>query len=539
MKLRIGTRGSDLALWQARHIASRLAPEAECELVILKTRGDIIDHVSLVEVEGKAFFTAELEEALVENEVDLAVHSHKDLPSEMRPELVIAAVPERAAQHERLLVRPNSYDPSGAFLPLSRGACIGTSSPRRAEQIRALRPDLKIEALRGNVPTRVKKLRDERYDAIVLASAGLDRLALDLSNLVDVALPLEWFVPAPAQGALAVQTRSSDRELIAFLAKKLHREEVRLAIAAERELLVRAGGGCNLPIGAAISGRAPFTAHVFLGPDHPTKGATARWAQATGSTPIAAAEAAYSKIIGIDPTHAGPLAGRTIALCGSTSGPSEFGERLELLGARVVYERAIEFEELETPELASKVESARAIVVTSRHAALRLSKLRAPARAFVAAVGRATAHELERAGWHVDLVGDSGGAELAKRLPLERGAEILFPCAEETLGEFEHAAEERGLAVDRVALYRTKAAKSLALSAADARVYFSPSAARAVRPLEVAKEPGSRFALGASTARELESFGARVDGTFQASHDGPNALVQLLARSFLTLEVTR
>lgn len=393
MKLRIGTRGSDLALRQARYIASRLAPEAECELVILQTKGDVIDRVSLVEVEGKAFFTAELEDALVEHRVDLAVHSHKDLPTEMRPELAIAAIPARAAAHERLLVRRASLFQDGAFLPLREGAIVGTSSPRRQEQLEALRPDLAIESLRGNVPTRVRKLREGRYDAIVLASAGLDRLALDLSDLADFALPIEWFVPAPAQGALAVQTRKSDADLIAFLRAKLHDDAVGRAVHAERELLSSAGGGCNLPLGAALSGAGPFVAHAFLGKDRPTGGMRARWARCAAETPERAAALVLAKLMHGESTAHGPFAERRVALCGSAETGVELAARLEALGATVVREIAIELVDLPTPDLArafANLDERDTVVFTSPHAAKRTRGfVRAKAR--VAAVGRATA----------------------------------------------------------------------------------------------------------------------------------------------------
>ena len=152
----LGTRGSDLALWQARHVAERLAGRAEVEIVVLQTRGDRIDDIPLTQVEGKSFFTAEIEQALLERSVDLAVHSHKDLPTEGPPGLVVAAVPARADAAELLLARPEAHDVEAPLLPLRRGVRVGTSSPRRAEQLLTLRPDLVVEPMRGNVPTRVR-----------------------------------------------------------------------------------------------------------------------------------------------------------------------------------------------------------------------------------------------------------------------------------------------------------------------------------------------------------------------------------------------
>ena len=272
MKVRIGTRGSDLALWQANHVAGRLrAAGAETEIIVLKTRGDLIDDVPLSKVEGKAFFTAEIERALLDETVDLAVHSHKDLATEGPEELAIVAIPERAATAERLLIAPAAHDPSAPFLPLVQGARVGTSAPRRAEQLKTLRPDIEVLDLRGNVPTRARRVSEGRYDAVVLAAAGLDRLELDTGDAVVVTLPEETFVPAPAQGALAIQARARDTELAALCREVLHEETTARAVEAERRTLTRAGGGCSLPLGAATEalpdGR--WLARIFLGAGHP------------------------------------------------------------------------------------------------------------------------------------------------------------------------------------------------------------------------------------------------------------------------------
>ena len=271
-KIRIGTRGSDLALWQAHHVAGRLQAAGHAsEIVILVTRGDRIDDVPLQTIEGKGFFTSELEQALLEERIDLAVHSHKDLPSAMTEGLVIAAVPARAASEERLLVAPDRHDPGGLFLPLVRGARVGTSAPRRTAQLAALRADLELLALRGNVPTRVRRLREGRYDAIVLAAAGLERLALDLGGLVVHTLPSDLVVPAPVQGALAVQTRARDQELRELCGRVLADPLAAATVAAERSLLVAMGGGCNLPLGVALrrESERSWRATAFLGAGHP------------------------------------------------------------------------------------------------------------------------------------------------------------------------------------------------------------------------------------------------------------------------------
>src|SRR5476651_923348 len=212
-KLIIGTRGSELALWQANFVKDRLAANnIEAELKIIKTQGDRILNLSFDKLEGKGFFTKELEEELLAGTIDLAVHSHKDLPTENPPGLMIAAVSEREDPSELLLILKDCVDVHQK-LSVKFGATVGTSSNRRKAQLLAYRPDFEIEELRGNVNTRIAKLRDEKYDAIMLAKAGVSRLGLDLSEFhIEVLTPNE-IVPAPAQGVLAIQVREADREI--------------------------------------------------------------------------------------------------------------------------------------------------------------------------------------------------------------------------------------------------------------------------------------------------------------------------------------
>ncbi|RZJ86599.1 MAG: hydroxymethylbilane synthase, partial [Chryseobacterium sp.] len=212
-RLIIGTRGSDLALWQANFIKDKLAAVGvESELKIIKTQGDKILNLRLDKLEGKGFFTKELEEELLAGTIDLAVHSHKDLPTTHPAGLVIAAVPEREDASELLLILKDCVDVTQK-LSLKTGAMVGTSSNRRKAQLLALRTDLNIEDLRGNVPTRIQKLRDEKYDAIMLATAGVKRLGIDLSEFHVEVLETTELVPAPAQGALAIQIRDHNPEL--------------------------------------------------------------------------------------------------------------------------------------------------------------------------------------------------------------------------------------------------------------------------------------------------------------------------------------
>jgi len=253
--VRIGTRGSRLALWQAHHVRDLLrALGAEVEIVVIKTQGDRVQDVPLSAMDGKGFFTKELEEAQLAGEVDLAVHSMKDLATDMPTGLVLAAMIGREDPRETLLIRRERVDgnrPAGELLPVAEGARVGTSAARRQAQLRDLRPDLEIADLRGNVPTRVDKLRDGQYEAILLAHAGLSRLALELDDLAVIDLPPDRFVPAPAQGMLAIQCRD-EAPWRDFLGR-LHTDEAARPVAAERRLLAALEGGCQLPFGVNVA----------------------------------------------------------------------------------------------------------------------------------------------------------------------------------------------------------------------------------------------------------------------------------------------
>ena len=247
--IRIATRKSQLALWQANFVKSRLEALGHgVELVLIETQGDK-DYQPFALMQGQGFFTKAVQDAVLTGEADVAVHSHKDLPSAPMPMLEIAAVTVRADPGDVLLVRPERFDASAQNLPLTEGATVGTSAVRRQKQLLALRPDLVTKELRGNVPTRVQKLRDGLYDAIVLAAAGLERLDLDLSGLETLVLEPHVMVPAPAQGALALETRRDAYEVASVLTD-LHDLRSYKAVAAERGLMAMLQGGCQLALGA-------------------------------------------------------------------------------------------------------------------------------------------------------------------------------------------------------------------------------------------------------------------------------------------------
>jgi hydroxymethylbilane synthase len=262
-RLRIGTRASALARWQAEHVSAavrRIPGAPEPELVLIKTEGDAIQDIPLYKVQGKAFFTKEIEEALLQDRIDVAVHSLKDLATTFPPDLFLSAVMEREDPRDALLLGPSHLSEGsggeeglaqggvpGDPEALPRGARVGTSSLRRRALLARWRPDLQLMDLRGNVPTRIEKLDRGDYDGIVLAAAGVKRLGL--GGRISAFLPFDFFLPAVSQGAVGVQTRAEDLETRRWT-DALDHPSTRAATTAERALLRRVEGGCQVPVGA-------------------------------------------------------------------------------------------------------------------------------------------------------------------------------------------------------------------------------------------------------------------------------------------------
>ncbi|MGE0546440.1 MAG: hydroxymethylbilane synthase [Kofleriaceae bacterium] len=245
-RLVIATRGSQLALWQARHVEARLKavePALTVELAVIKTSGDQILDIPLAKVGGKGLFVKEIEQALLDRTADLAVHSMKDVPPELAPGLAIVAVSAREVAWDALCARQPI---TVATLP--QGAKVGTSSMRRQCQLLARRPDLQITMLRGNVPTRLAKLDAGEYDAIVLAAAGLTRLGL--ADRISELLALDAWIPAVGQGVLGLEARADDAATAELIRRAIHDPNEAQRVAAERAFLARMGGSCQTPLAA-------------------------------------------------------------------------------------------------------------------------------------------------------------------------------------------------------------------------------------------------------------------------------------------------
>jgi hydroxymethylbilane synthase len=280
----IGSRGSQLALWQARHIQQRLAElGAESRIEIIKTSGDKIQDVPLAKVGGKGLFTKEIEEALLTGSIDLAVHSMKDVPTEVPAGLVLSGIPEREEPRDALI--------GARIRDLREGTRVGTSSLRRSAQLHALKRGLRVEMLRGNVDTRLRKLDEAQYGAIVLAAAGLRRLGWE--NRISELIPAEIMCPAVGQGALAIETRD-DGGAAFEMAGKLDHLPTRQAVLAERALLRVLDGGCQVPVGAHAT-YSVVGVHL-----------TAVVARPDGSNVV------RGELAGADPERVGAALGRTL-----------------------------------------------------------------------------------------------------------------------------------------------------------------------------------------------------------------------------------
>lgn len=500
-RLIIGTRGSDLALWQANYTKDKLAEIGiEAELKIIKTQGDKILNLRLDKLEGKGFFTKELEEELLSGAIDIAVHSHKDLPTTNPPGLIIAAVSEREDPSELLLILKDCVDVSQK-LSLKTAAMVGTSSNRRKAQLLALRPDLNIEDLRGNVPTRIQKLRDEDYDAILLAKAGVNRLNIDLSEFHVEVVDTTELVPAPAQGALAFQIRESDIELFTAL-QPLNHKATADEIAVERKVLNLFEGGCHMPLGCYCkqeNGKFEvWTSKAESDEDFPDR-----------------------VFLRVDTTEG--LAEQIVAKFNSERKmPSKVFISREI-GENSYFRKALEKHEIEIdgrslirtfpivnildPFYLKNIDW---IFFSSRNGVEYFFKLNPVLAKKVqfGVVGRGSEDTLRKFGHLADFVGESGDiTEVAEEFAeLVRGQTVLFPRAQDSLLSIQKSLAEDTKVVD-LPIYETVVADDIDGTSAEVLIFTSPSNVEAYF-IENLLEPEQQvIAIGNSTGKKLEEMG--------------------------------
>jgi hydroxymethylbilane synthase len=541
--LTIGSRGSQLALWQARHIQSRLAGlGVESRIEIIRTTGDKITDVPLAKVGGKGLFTKEIEEALLDGRIDLAVHSLKDLPTELPAGLTLAAIPEREDTADALI---------GARLDdLPPGACVGTSSLRRAAQLRALRPDLVIENIRGNLDTRLRKLDEGQYHAILLAAAGLRRLGW-AERITELLTP-ERMVPAVGQGALAIETRAEGPARA--LCQPLDHGPTRAAVTAERALLAALGGGCQVPIGAHAvledDGLLHLTAIVAHPDGHtllrhqdsaPPAEAAALGQRTAARLLDSGARVILHQVYGDAP----PLTGLRILNPRAAEQATPLSQKLRTLGAEVVELPAIELVPLDFDPIDSGAFDW--IVFTSANAVRFFwrSTPAAPPPAKLCAIGPATAAALSAFGLTVHLVADQHHAEgVAAALGREdlAGKHILLPAALATRDVLPRELSALGALVTTLPVYRNVVPAGLepaaqALFAEGARphwvLFTSPSTVKNLLAAagREAFEGVRIAALGPITTDTARRHGLAVD--VEANPSTTEALVESLRQFIL------
>lgn len=500
-KVIIGTRGSDLALWQANYTKDKLASIGiTAELKIIKTQGDKILNLRLDKLEGKGFFTKELEEELLGGTIDIAVHSHKDLPTTNPPGLIIAAVPEREDPSELLLILKDCVDVTQK-LSLKTGAIVGTSSNRRKAQMLALRPDLDIQDLRGNVPTRIQKLRNEDYDAILLAKAGANRLNIDLSEFHVEVVDTTELVPAPAQGALAIQIRENDTELFNLL-QQINHAATAEEIAVERKVLNLFEGGCHMPLGCYCKKEnglfEVWTSKAETDEDFPDR-LFLRTSTTEGLSEQIVAKFAVDR-----------------------KKPSkifisrEIGENSYFRKALVKHNIEIEGRSLiKTFPIVHVLDpfylkNINWIFFSSRNAVEYFFKLKPalPKKIKFGVVGRGSEDSLRKFGFVADFVGENGDIEeVAKEFAnLVEAQTVLFPRAQDSLLTIQKSLNLNTKIVD-LPIYETVIEENIDRTAADVLIFTSPSNVDAYFAANLL-EPGQKvIAIGNSTGKKFDEMG--------------------------------
>ncbi len=551
-KIVVGTRGSTLAQWQTNYVIAALkhiAPDLQIEARIIKTEGDKDQVRPLAELGGLGVFTKEIENALLTHEIDLAVHSLKDLPTETTSGLTIAAIPEREDARDCIVSRHRV-----GLQQLPRSARIGTSSARRTAQVLALRPDAQIVPLRGNVDTRLRKAQSEEYDAVVLAAAGIIRLGR--ASEITEYLPLDTFLPDPGQGALAIEIRSDDG-ILAELVSPLDHAPTRAAVTAERAFLRTLGGGCRMPIGAyaEMRGNELHLRGIVASDDGKRISRGEVSGDAMRAEELGAALAkkpVFSEKTGFSNT---PLRGRKILITRAHEQADSFAKKIRALGGEPIEFPAIDFAPLEDfRELDSALARVREfdwVVFTSangvRFVAEHLRALGLDARVFthpersaaepkgasakVAAIGPATARALQGVGVRVDFIPTKFlGEQIAIELPIERGQRALLLRADIASDVLARGLEARGVAATNVDVYRTimPSKRDVDLNQINAVTFTSSSTVRNFMAMQNDQTPspfserqgekGDRsvsriavFCIGPVTAETARELGLRVD----------------------------
>ncbi len=504
-KIIIGTRGSELALWQANFVKDELAKLGlDSELKIIKTQGDKIINLSFDKLEGKGFFTKELEDELLGGSIDLAVHSHKDLPTNHPAGLIIAAVSEREDPSELLIILKDCVDIQQK-MSVKFSGMVGTSSNRRKAQLLAIRPDIEVEELRGNVPTRIQKLRDEDYDAIMIAKAGVHRLGIDLSEFyVEELDPIE-FIPAPAQGVLAIQIREKDNELFQKL-QPLNHKDVAAQIGLERKVLNLFDGGCHMPLGCYCrkdgSQYQVWTSKAAEGDDFPDR----LFMQSKTLTGLA------EKIVAkFDPGRKFP---KNVFITRELPESSYLRTALEKHGIELEGRSLIK-----TFPSINKLDSYILrnidwVFFSSRNAIEYFFRLdpQLPKKAKFGVLGRGSEDALRYLGKTADFNGEEEGIDtkdIAKEFAkIANGSNVLFPSAKGSLRTIQKALSAHTKIVE-LTVYETVPEEDVAQSYADVLIFTSPSNVESYFVNNLLEPDQQVICIGKSTGKKFDEMGVK------------------------------
>ncbi len=528
----IGSRGSDLALWQANFVLSELKKIGiPAEIKIIKTQGDVVQ-LGWDKLEGKGFFTKEIEDALLNKEIDLAVHSHKDLPTGKSKGLIIGAVSEREDPSELLLINKNVVDEKEKFF-LKKNARIGTSSARRKTQILAWREDVKVEDLRGNVPTRIQKLRDHKYDAVLIANAGVARLDLKApagsphagtsvyEEFCSLILSPKEFIPAPAQGVLAIQVREEDNDLIGKL-KEINCQGVSETIGIERKILSLFEGGCQLPLGVYCEkeenqeGEMIYKVRVAKAENFPVPQKSVK------TTKEMSQGISYPKYFYFESRKEEGFAERIVDRIKGFKPSSVFISRDEkrddfLKKGLLASGCSVTFQSLiETKPVPFKIRNRPDWIFFSSKNAVKYFFSQHPeiGPAKLGAVGRATADEIRKCGKRAEFIGNSDDTRMTgkKFSALVGNSVVLFPQAKQSMKTIQLQLPRRENVID-IVVYET--IKNPEFKSEDKNfevlVFTSPSNVETF--FEKNKINGNQkvVAMGDSTSNALRKMGVRAN----------------------------
>jgi hydroxymethylbilane synthase len=506
-KVRIGSRGSDLALWQAHYVKAQLEKkQIVVDIKIIKTKGDLIQDLSFDKIEGKGFFTKEIEEALLRDEIDLAVHSHKDLPTESPEGLAITAVSYREDPSELLIIQKQAVD-THKPLELKNAAIVGTSASRRQAQLLLFRNDLQIKDLRGNVPTRVQKLRKGDYDAIVIAAAGIERLNLDLSDLHVIKLDPKIFIPAPAQGVLALQTRLGDDETINSVLSCFQNDEVQECITAERQLLTLFGGGCHTPVGAycyaELNEEEGNTYHYFATYAKDAKSAS-KQVYVKGKDIYNMANKAFEQL--------NKHSHKKVFITRQEKKQDLFAAQLKAEGHEVISQSLIDF----IPINIKQQPATDWIFFSSKHAVkyFFIQKPNLSGHEKYGVIGKGTADELRKYGKRADFIGTSTDTKLiGKQFASQAGSKsVLFPKAKESLNSIQFQFPKKD-ALHDLNVYETRKNSIEQNPDAAILVFTSPSNVEAYTKQFPVLSSQKIVAMGEATAQALIKQKIKVHAT--------------------------